>query len=46
MSDVLAGDWLLVLYWITALFTVISGFNYMARGVGLMNHGAKKAHLP
>jgi cardiolipin synthase (CMP-forming) len=46
LPGVFPGDWLLVLYWITALFTVISGFNYMARGVGLMNHGAKKAHLP
>lgn len=46
LPGVFHADWLLVLYWATALFTMISGLNYMARGVGLMNHGAKRAHLP
>lgn len=46
LPGALSGDWLMVLYWSAALFTVISGLNYMARGVALMNHGAKKAHLP
>lgn len=46
LPGLLREDWLMVLYWSAALFTVISGLNYMARGVGLMNHGAKRAHLP
>jgi len=46
LPGIFHGDWLLVLYWSTALFTVISGFNYMAKGVRLMNHSARKEHLP
>jgi cardiolipin synthase len=38
--------WVLILYWLTAFFTVVSGLTYMARGVSLMNHDAKKSHLP
>jgi cardiolipin synthase len=38
--------WPLILYWLTAFFTIISGLNYMARGVALMNPDAKKSHLP
>jgi cardiolipin synthase (CMP-forming) len=34
--------WLLILYWSTALFTIISGLNYMARGVALINHDGEK----
>ncbi len=34
--------WLLAVYWITALFTIISGLNYMARGVALINRGGKE----
>ena len=37
-----SGIWLLALYWITALFTIVSGFNYIARGMKLMNHDTKK----
>jgi len=33
---------LLVIYWSTALFTVVSGLTYMTRGVKLINHDAKK----
>ncbi len=33
---------LLAVYWLTALFTILSGLNYIARGVKLINHGAKK----
>ena len=29
--------WFLILYWSTVLFTVISGLNYMAKGVSLIN---------
>ncbi len=31
-----------LIYWLTALFTVVSGLTYMAKGVKLMNHDAKK----
>ncbi len=34
--------WLLAVYWITALFTIISGLNYMARGVALINRTGKE----
>jgi cardiolipin synthase len=34
--------WLMILYGSTALFTIISGLNYMARGVALINHDTKK----
>jgi cardiolipin synthase len=34
--------WSLTLYWVTAFFTIISGLHYMARGMALMNHDAKK----
>jgi cardiolipin synthase len=34
----LLGDtWLLVIFWFTALFTIVSGLDYMARGQKLMN---------
>jgi cardiolipin synthase len=36
------GIWSLAIYWATAFFTIISGLNYMARGMELMNHGTKK----
>lgn len=36
------GMWPLTLYWITALFTILSGLNYMARGVALINRNTKK----
>jgi cardiolipin synthase len=29
--------WLLVIFWMTALFTIVSGLDYMARGQKLMN---------
>lgn len=31
------GAWLLLLYWLTALFTVLSGYLYVVRGVKLIN---------
>jgi cardiolipin synthase len=34
--------WLLPLYWLTALFTVISGLTYIARGLTLLNNDVKK----
>ena len=36
------GMWLLTLYWVTALFTILSGLNYMLRGMELINHDTKK----
>lgn len=36
------GEWLMAIYWLTALFTIISGFSYMARGVAMINNSAKK----
>ncbi|OIP92094.1 MAG: CDP-diacylglycerol--glycerol-3-phosphate 3-phosphatidyltransferase [Syntrophaceae bacterium CG2_30_49_12] len=32
--------WVMLFYWFTALFTVISGLNYIARGVKLINNQA------
>jgi cardiolipin synthase (CMP-forming) len=34
--------WILAVYWITALFTILSGLNYMMRGLELINHDTKK----
>jgi cardiolipin synthase len=34
--------WLLAIYWVTALFTIISGLSYMARGVALINRAGKE----
>jgi cardiolipin synthase len=34
--------WLLAIYWVTALFTIISGLNYMARGLALINRAGKE----
>ena len=34
--------WLIALYGVTALFTVVSGLDYMIRGQKLINHDAKK----
>ena len=34
--------WLLAVYWVTALFTIISGLSYMARGVALINRTGKE----
>lgn len=36
------GSWSLAIYWVTALFTIVSGLNYMARGIGLINRNTKK----
>ena len=30
--------WLITLYWLTALFTIVSGFQYVARGFRMINH--------
>jgi len=34
--------WLWAVYWLTALFTVISGLHYMAKGVALINRTGKE----
>jgi cardiolipin synthase len=34
--------WALVLYWVTAFFTIISGLHYMSRGMALINHDTKE----
>jgi cardiolipin synthase len=34
--------WLLAIYWVTALFTIISGLNYMVRGLTLINRAGKE----
>jgi cardiolipin synthase len=31
------GSWLLLLYWSTAAFTVVSGYHYVVKGVRLIN---------
>lgn len=36
------GIWSLALYWVTAFFTIVSGLDYMARGMKLINHDTKK----
>jgi len=33
---------LLTLYWLTALFTIMSGLKYMQKGLAIMNHEGKK----
>jgi len=38
----ISNIWLLPLYWTTAFFTIISGLNYMARGMKIINSDAKK----
>ena len=42
LPGALDGMWIPALYWATALFTIISGLNYMARGVKLINSVTKK----
>jgi cardiolipin synthase len=42
LPGVFNSVWLLPLYWLTALFTVMSGLTYIARGLTLFNHDAKK----
>jgi cardiolipin synthase len=34
--------WLNTLYWVTALFTIVSGLYYMSRGLKLINQDTKK----
>lgn len=34
--------WLETLYWVTALFTIVSGLHYMARGLRLINNNDTK----
>jgi cardiolipin synthase (CMP-forming) len=36
------GIWSLALYWVTAFFTIVSGLNYMVRGMELINNDTKK----
>lgn len=40
LPDSLMADeaWLMTLYWLTAFFTILSGFQYVARGYRMMNH--------
>jgi cardiolipin synthase len=33
--------WVMAAYWITALFTILSGLHYMMRGLELINHDTK-----
>ncbi len=35
------GAWLPVIYWVTALLTIVSGVGYMAQGVALINRTGK-----
>ncbi|MHB8769496.1 MAG: CDP-alcohol phosphatidyltransferase family protein [Syntrophales bacterium] len=35
------ASWLLVIYWVTAIFTIVSGVGYMAQGVRLINRTGK-----
>ena len=30
--------WVMILYWFTAFFTIVSGLNYMMRGIKFINH--------
>ncbi|MDO8720634.1 MAG: hypothetical protein Q7J31_00170 [Syntrophales bacterium] len=30
--------WIMLLYWLTALFTIISGLNYITKGLKLINN--------
>lgn len=34
------GAWLLLVYWMTAMFTLLSGYRYVAIGIRLVNRGA------
>ena len=34
--------WLPALYWVTALLTIVSGLQYMSRGLKLINHDTKR----
>ncbi|MCK9362222.1 MAG: CDP-alcohol phosphatidyltransferase family protein [Syntrophales bacterium] len=34
--------WLIILYWGTAIFTIVSGLHYMFRGINLINNDSKK----
>jgi cardiolipin synthase len=40
-NPVLSEGWLLVLFWFTAFFTIMSGYQYVAIGVKLINAPAK-----
>jgi cardiolipin synthase (CMP-forming) len=42
LSDGFDAWWPMSIYWLTALFTIISGLCYMVRGVALINSSAKK----
>ena len=34
--------WLYLLFWVTALFTILSGLGYLIRGIRLINHQGKE----
>jgi cardiolipin synthase len=42
LPDGVNREWLEIFYWATAIFTVVSGLNYMSRGFKLINHDSKK----
>jgi cardiolipin synthase len=42
LPDGVDREWLEIFYWATAIFTVVSGLNYMSRGFKLINHDSKK----
>jgi cardiolipin synthase len=31
-------NWIYMLYWLTAMFTILSGLIYLIRGIQLINH--------
>lgn len=42
LPGVIREMWLLPFYWATAFVTIVSGLNYMARGMKIINNDAKK----
>lgn len=42
LPDGVNREWLEIFYWATAIFTVVSGLNYMSRGFKLINHDSQK----
>jgi cardiolipin synthase len=42
LPDGVNKGWLEIFYWATAIFTVVSGLHYMARGFKLVNHDSER----
>ena len=40
LQGVEGNDWVIILFWLTGALTVISGFNYIMRGLRFVNHDA------